>query len=240
MNILNYVQITTSTVNDGNMSYSYGDKEQVDLNKKKFWRKEGFDYNKTYQIKTNVQDFDKVKVVTHTPQELIIVEETDALITDNNEITLALLTADCLTVTLYDPIQKVLALVHCGMKWENAGILDRVVQKMKEEFKCKPSDMLVHLGNCIGKENYKWDSNIFNVINKDSFVYKNIIKETENSYNIDLRKSVKDHLNSTGITQENILDSGIDCYTDLNYFSHARSINTGEVEGRHITLVKML
>jgi copper oxidase (laccase) domain-containing protein len=244
MNILDYVQITISTVNDGNMSLLYGDKEEVTKNKINFFKNLNLEINHTYQIGSNPEIFNIVKYVDQIPTELTWCNGCDAIITKNKDIVLALLTADCLTVTLYDPIQKVLALVHCGMKWENAGILDRVVQKMEEEFKCKPSDMLVHLGNCIGKENYKWDSNIFNVINKDSFIFPNILKDekynSEKCYQIDLRQSVIDHLNGFGIFKNNILDSGIDCYTDLNYFSHARSINTGEVEGRHITLVKML
>jgi hypothetical protein len=37
-----------------------------------------------------------------------------------------------------------------------------------------------------------------------------------------------------------MLDTGIDCYSDKKYFSHARSVYTEEKDGRHITLVQII
>ncbi len=241
MNILDFVNIQTSTIEDGNMSYMYGTEEEVLQNKKCFWEKYGFEYDHTYQIKTNIQKFNSAKYLESTTQEFTVVEDTDALISHNPENLLALLTADCLAVVLFDPKTKMVALVHCGMKWEDAGILDATFEYFKKD--SKPSDILVYLGCCIGRESYRWDSNIFNIISPNSFVSKNITKDTSDDsqycYRIDLRNAVLQHLESLGIESTNIVDSKIDCYTDRRYFSHTRAINLQEQEGRHVTLVQV-
>jgi hypothetical protein len=240
MNILDYVRIETSTKDDGNMAYDKGRREEVFINRKKFFSKNGMNYNNTYEIITNQKEFNNVKIVQEPSKTLSLVKHKDALITNNKDIVLALVTADCLQITVFDPEHNILGLIHAGFRWQDAGIIDKAFQLLKDKFKTEPKDVLVHLGNCISPEHYRWDENILKITDKDSWIRKTIIEDNhpERPYIIDLRKAAVLNLKDIGVIQNNILDSGIDCYSD-NYFSHVRSVFTDEKDGRHITLVQM-
>jgi hypothetical protein len=241
MNILDYVRIETSTVQDGNMSYVYGDKEEVKTNRLRFFNKLNLKYNNTYLLETNLKELNIVKVVNDTPQELTLLEKTDSVITNNKDIILGLLTADCLQIVLFDIQTKTLALIHAGFRWQDAGIIDKTFEIMQESYGTSANNLLVHLGNCIAETKYRWDKNIFKITNPNSFIRKTIIKDDNNErpYIIDIREAARRNLLDLGIPESNILDNNIDCYTNKNLFSHRRSAEMNEQEGRHLTVVKM-
>jgi YfiH family protein len=244
MNILDYVRIETSTVEDGNMSYSYGDDNTVDENRRRFFKNKGFNIDNAYFCRTDYKNYKiiyNVEVVNDKPKQFTVISNTDALITNNKHVPLSIHTADCLQITLYDPANKVLALIHAGFKWQNAGIIDNTFKTLHKEFNTNPNHVLIHLGNCISPEHYRWDNNIFNNISENSWISKTIVKDDhpERPYIINLRKAAILNLKEIGVKQKNILDSGIDCYSDKRYFSHARSVYTDEKDGRHITVVQM-
>jgi YfiH family protein len=78
-------------------------------------------------------------------------ENTDALITDQPNVALALNFADCVPILFYDSVQKVVAAAHAGWRGTVAKIGPKTVQKMIEEFSCKPSDIIAVIGPAIGK-----------------------------------------------------------------------------------------
>ena len=241
MDILDYVRIETSTVEDGNMSYTYGDDKEVLNNKLRFWEKNGFEYNHTYQLKTNFNELNHVEIINDIPEDFTVIGEIDALITNNPDVVLALLTADCLQTIAYDVKNKILALIHSGFRWQDAGIIDRTFETMNKEFGTESQNVLVHLGNCISKDFYRWDENILNKTSENSWIRKTLIKDDHptHPYLIDLRKSAILNLKDLGVKQENILDTKTDCYTGGKYFSHVRSLDKQEKDGRHVTLIQM-
>jgi len=241
MNILDYVRIETSTVKDGNMSHTYGENGEVDRNRKRFWKKNGFEYDNTYLLRTSFEKSDNVEVLNTLPKEFTVIPNVDSVLTSNPDVVLALLTADCLQITLFDPKHLVLGLIHAGFKWQDAGIIDNTFKLMSKEFDTEPKDVLIHLGNCISPEYYRWDSNIFKYIDKDSWIGKTIEKDghKERPYKIDIRNAAILNLKDIGIKKGNIIDSNIDCYSDTRYYSHVRSVYTDETDSRHITLVQM-
>jgi hypothetical protein len=241
MNILDYVRIKTSTKDDGNMSYSYGEKKEVTENRKNFWQKEDFNYDNTYLLRTNFKKLNIVQAVDTIPNRFTVLHNTDSVITNRKKVVLGLLTADCLQITAFDKENEVLALIHSGFRWQDAGIIDKTFEIMKEKFNTRMEDVLIHLGNCVSEDKYRWDENILNVTHEDSWIRKTITKDDdpEHPYVINLRKAAILNLKDIGIKDENILDTGIDCYTNKQYFSHVRSVYTDDKDGRHVTLVQM-
>lgn len=78
-------------------------------------------------------------------------ENTDALATNTPNVALALNFADCVPILFYDSIKKVIAAAHAGWRGTAAQIAPKTVQKMVEEFSCKPSDIIAVIGPAIGK-----------------------------------------------------------------------------------------
>ena len=75
-----------------------------------------------------------------------VLQETDALITAERRLPLAILTADCLPIFLFDPNKRVIAMVHAGWRGVHKKIITKTVQKMSGSFKTSPSDLIVALG----------------------------------------------------------------------------------------------
>jgi purine-nucleoside/S-methyl-5'-thioadenosine phosphorylase / adenosine deaminase len=73
----------------------------------------------------------------------------DALVTDQPGVVLAIRTADCLPVLMFDPEQRVIAAVHAGWR----GILQEIVPKtlrcMMNRFSSRPSAVIIGIGPSI-------------------------------------------------------------------------------------------
>lgn len=75
----------------------------------------------------------------------------DALITNKIGVALALNFADCVPIILYDPVKKVIGCAHAGWRGTVAKIGPKTVQKMVEEFSCRPENIIALIGPAIGK-----------------------------------------------------------------------------------------
>ncbi|MCX6237825.1 MAG: peptidoglycan editing factor PgeF [Bacteroidia bacterium] len=81
--------------------------------------------------------------------------ETDAVITDLQGVCIAVKTADCVPILLFDPKQKVVAAVHAGWRGTVQNIVSMTIHKMVEEFGCEPSSLFAGIGPSISPEIYE-------------------------------------------------------------------------------------
>ena len=83
------------------------------------------------------------------------VEATDAMITDVPRLCLTVLAADCVLVLFYDPQKQVIAAVHAGWRGTVKLAAQKTAETLKQEFNCKPTDILVGIGPSIGPCHYE-------------------------------------------------------------------------------------
>jgi YfiH family protein len=74
----------------------------------------------------------------------------DALITDEPNLVLTTLHADCLPILMVDPERPAIAAVHAGWRGTLAGVAGNTVQRMREAFGTDPANLLAFLGPAIG------------------------------------------------------------------------------------------
>lgn len=77
------------------------------------------------------------------------IPETDALITQERQLPLLILIADCAPLLLVDPVRQVLAVVHAGWRGAVAGIAAKTVQRMQATFQSHPANIRVGIGPCL-------------------------------------------------------------------------------------------
>lgn len=82
---------------------------------------------------------------------LLNLENTDALITNQPNIALVLNFADCVPIIFVDKIKRVVAAAHAGWRGTAAKIAVKTLGKMIKEFSCNPEDITVLIGPAIGK-----------------------------------------------------------------------------------------
>ena len=148
------------------------------------------------------------------------IEDCDALITNVPHVVLTILTADCVPILLYDPVQNVVAAVHAGWKGSKAQIVKKTVEKMLERFGSNPSDIKAGIAPAIGVCCYEVGKEVAEHFLDTPHAYT--VKEN-NKYMLDLPLVNKQQLLGIGLKEENIEISHIctACHVE-KYFSYRK------------------
>ena len=70
----------------------------------------------------------------------------DALITDHEEVTVAVSVADCLPILIADPERRAVGAVHGGWRCLAGGIVENAIQAMTQAFDTNPRHLVVGIG----------------------------------------------------------------------------------------------
>ena len=162
--------------------------------------------------------------------------EGDALITDKRKVPIAILTADCVPVLIYDKNREMIAAIHAGWKGAYKDIVKKVVKFMIKKG-CTSKNIIAAVGPCISVNNYQVRENfIKKFIKKDK---KNMLffKKNKNKNYFNLNKYVHFQLKSLDIKKIDIIDK--DTFNAKNnFFSARRSISRNENDyGRNISII---
>ena len=163
----------------------------------------------------------------------------DAAITAQPGVPLAIKTADCLSLLLYDPVKAVIGAVHAGWRGTASGIAEKTVAQMAEGFGCNPGDIIAALGPAIGPCCYEVDEIVFQAFKKRGHNWGKFsmpaIRGTSTRWMLDIRKANFLQLVEKGVKRENIstVPYCTACREDL-FFSHRRD---GKKTGRQIALI---
>lgn len=145
----------------------------------------------------------------------------DALITDRDDIALMVKQADCQGVVLYEPVARVVAVVHCGWRGSVLNILGSVVRRMVSEFPCSRDRILAAVGPSLGPccAEFTTHREIFPEGFRSFMVREN---------HFDLWGVSRSQLLEAGLRDGNIEIAGVctRCRTDL-YFSYRAERLTG-------------
>jgi len=203
-----------------NMSLFYGDTKDSLNNRKYFLEDLGIDYRDLVcakQIHSGniryVKEIDKGRGALSYEDS---VPDTDAFITDRKFVPLAVFTADCLSIFLYDPRKPAIGLVHAGWRSTKEQIARRALALMQEEFSSRPLDMYAAFGPAIRSCCYEVGREF------EDFFPGDVIKK-ENNYYLDLLSLNKKQLLDSGLSLDKIFDPQI-CTSCSNngFFSFRR------------------
>lgn len=81
--------------------------------------------------------------------------ETDAVITNLKSVCVAIKTADCVPVLLFDQKRKVVAAIHAGWRGTVQNIVLKTISKMVKEFGSETCDLFAGIGPSISPEVYE-------------------------------------------------------------------------------------
>ena len=160
----------------------------------------------------------------------------DALITNKKNTPIAILTADCAPILIYDDKQKMIAAIHAGWKGAYKNIIKKVVRFMITKG-CSLTNITAAIGPCISINNYEVKEDfVKKFLKRDK---KNIIffKKTKNKNYFSLNKFIKFQLMSLNIKKiDNINKDTFDVKN--NFFSARRSISQNANDyGRNISII---
>lgn len=102
-------------------------------------------------IKTAQTHSDHIRIIRKGEKTEKILEDTDGIITNQKNLLVFTIYADCTPILIYDIQKEVIANVHSGWRGTIQKIGIKALQKMKDEFGCEPKDCIVTIGPNIQK-----------------------------------------------------------------------------------------
>lgn len=217
-----------------NMSLAYGDTRYSLENRRDLLTRLGVDYNNLVCAKQihgegvrYAQESDRGKGAIFLDDSMA---DADALITDKRNLPLAVFTADCLSVFLYDCRIPAIGLVHAGWRSSRQKIVEKAVQLMQEKFGTAVKDLYAGLGPAIRSCCYEVGRDFADFFPRE-------LSERGNRYYLDLAGLNKKQLLDLGVGEKNIFDSNI-CTSCRNteFFSYRRQ---GYKCGRMISVMML-
>jgi len=152
----------------------------------------------------------------------------DGLISNLPNQVLAILTADCLPILMYDKKKKVVAALHGGRECLTKGTLEKAVEKMKKKFKSQSKDILVAIGPHIRVCHYWLREKTYQKLKETKFK-KYFLKKKGKIY-FNLTKLAVSQLLKSGVKKENIGDCKICTYCHYKkFFSFRKSEEKPEI-----------
>ncbi len=204
----------------GNMSLNYGDTRGVLENRKYFLAGMGIDYLDLVCAKqvhaasvrwVSWEDKGKGALSYDTA-----FSATDALITAEKDVPLAVCTADCLPLFLYDPRTPAIGLAHAGWRGTKDNIARKTLIAMKYAFGTKARNVYAGFGPAIRQCCYEVGEEF-----KDHFPGGCV--ERQGRHYLDLVAVNRKQLLDSGVNDMNMFDSGVctSCEND-DFFSYRK------------------
>lgn len=225
-NILNFV----SSIDNGNMAFVNGNNQEVLSNITQFLS--SFDISVSQCVFAEqihgggiaiVDENTKYREATDTVK---YISGVDALITKDKNRCLIIKTADCVPLILFDPIKKIVGIVHAGWRGTLENISGETVVTMKLTFKSNPKDLLVAVGPSIGPKDYFVKEDVWSKFEAGGL--GDFLKyQSPNQWLLDLNGLNIKQLMDSGVNTNNIEVSGISTYSSSEFFSFRRNESMG-------------
>ncbi len=208
--------------------------EQVDANRSRFLsalRLEGVHFAALHQIHS-----DRIYIVDEVSGERYR-SEGDALVTQLENVALAVQTADCLPILLADPTNNAVAAVHSGWKGTLSRILFKTIREMQRAFNSDPARLLAAIGPGIRACCFEVGAEV-SVLFEKEYPGRGLAKPksgaTGKSF-VDLVGALEIQLSDAGVLPGNCYDLGACtcCNTD-KFFSYRAE---GPASGRMLAVI---
>lgn len=215
-----------------NLGLHVGDDEQTVLKNRQLLEKSIHRsivwMNQTHSNKVVLCDYrnaQSAKGMLRGTEAVTLGVDADGIVTNDRNVALAVLTADCLPLLMASEDKKVIAAVHCGWKGLKAGIVKNAVTLMR---RCSLANIHAYLGPCIGPKSFEVGSEVLEQFSetfpkaKDAFVSRN-----NGKYLCSLPLLCSQALTQCGVN--NIVFSDEDTFIGEKFYSYRRANVTGRM-----------
>lgn len=144
----------------------------------------------------------------------------DIILTDNPDLTLFMRFADCTPILLYDPLKRVVGIVHSGWLGTVRGAARVAVEAMQARFGSNPADLLAAIGPSIGPDHYEVGDDVIaqvrGVFNEDA---PSLFEQHGERMHFNLWAANRLLLEKAGVNQIEISEICTAC-NPMDWFSH--------------------
>ncbi|MFA6597790.1 MAG: peptidoglycan editing factor PgeF [Ignavibacteriaceae bacterium] len=208
-----------------NLSLTVGDdNDRVERDRQRFFKSLALGNSVATQHQVHG---DKIIFVDHPGDQ----GESDAMITDKPNLGLAISTADCTSIFLYEPKRKIIAGVHSGWRGTLHKILEKTILTLEQEYHADPAKIIAYLGPSISQRNYEVGEEVARNFDEEYLFPQN------GKFLLDVAKINYDILCKFDVKKENIQLSTL-CSFDWNQLFHSYR-RDGKYSGRTLGVLAM-
>ncbi|MCC6146494.1 MAG: peptidoglycan editing factor PgeF [Anaerolineaceae bacterium] len=151
-------------------------------------------------------------------------QKADAILTDRLEITLLMRFADCVPIFLYDPVRKVIGIVHAGWQGTVQKIGQEAVEIMQNKYKSSPNDIHAGIGPSIGPDHYEIGEDVVEKVQTSFGIDTNqIVLESDRKIFMDLWKANQLVLKQAGVKNIEVSHVCTACHPQ-DWYSHRQEL----------------
>ena len=167
-----------------------------------------------------------LRVTRATSREELL--ETDALVTNERSICIAVMSADCVPILLYDRKNHAVGAVHSGWRGTVARILEKSLNEMTRVFGTRGEDLYAGIGPSVSTESYEVGEEVVEEV-KSSFRNNNglLIPTQNGKAKLDLWKANSIQLEEFGVPITQIEVSNLCTVKNNQHFFSARKGDKG-------------
>jgi polyphenol oxidase len=208
-----------------NLSSHVGDaSENVAENRKRFYQAVGVSDSARFVYQDQIHSAN-INVV-HGDEN--VVPESDALITGEPNVFLAVSVADCTPVLIYDKRSHLIAAVHAGWRGTEQMITINTVRRMME-MGSSPSDLYCFIGASASREKYEVGFDVATLFEK-----KHLSELGSGKFLLDVKMANEDQLLYAGVPKEQIEVCERCTISDEDLHSYRRD---GKKSGRMLAVI---
>ena len=163
----------------------------------------------------------------------------DGLITENKNIALGILTADCAPIFIFDKKKSIVCCLHSGWKGALNNIVSKGIKKIKRK-RIKNQNIIVIVGPCLGFSNFEVDKKFKLKFIKKNRSYQKFFKSKNRNKDIfNLRSLINFQISKERI--DNVFNVRKDTYKNTHiFFSHRRATHQNKMQtGRMINIISL-
>lgn len=172
---------------------------------------------------TDVLVIDEQFLTTAESKQKDLLYGIDALITTLPNCCIAVSTADCVPILLYDKRTSALAAIHAGWRGTLSGIVVKVLQKMKLCYSTQAEDVVACIGPSISLDAFEVGDEVYDSFHNSGFPM-NRIACRKAKWHINLWEANRWLLQEYGLHDSSIEISGICTYKAYERFFSARRL----------------
>jgi YfiH family protein len=155
----------------------------------------------------------------------------DALLTDQRDIAIGVLTADCVPILLVDPARPIIGIIHAGWRGTLLGIAPKVLDAMIGHFGSHPEDLLVAIGPSIGECCYEVDEAVMGPFRSSGWNWQGFSRPKGNGkWHLNLARANIEQMRDRGIREDRCCCICVctRCNNDILFSYRAEGPGTGE------------
>lgn len=208
-------------------------RENILENYRRFCSANGLDFHSlvlaAYAHGTNVEKVEKSDMGRGIDPDLPPLPDCDGIVTNDPDVTLLTLHADCLAYFVFDPVHRAIGLAHAGWRGTLGGVGRNVIESMRMHYGTDPKDCVVCIGPGICGDCYEVGDDVADEFEAE-YGAGVVVRYEDRNPHIDITAASRLQFIRCGVPEASVHTAGLCTYeSEELFFSYRRD---GKIHGK--------